>query len=502
MSPRAAVLVAAPLASGVLLWLASPSVGLWALGWVALVPAGALALARPETRAGRAALPLAFGIALELELVPALPFGLADDQWGEPPVPILVAGSPVLVVALVLVPAATLLLYALRFPQPLPLGRPRSAGVALASVVVAATAWTALDVVRTHLDPGGFWGPLFLSQAGAPPARLAALGGPWLLTFALVASGLALAALLVARPRRVALAPLALAAALAVATLLVDTEPGGDTVRVAAVQPGYDTAEFDLRVNRYLRSVSRDLERASLDLLADLAPLTREAAADGAEIVLWPEATLWVDPHENGSVRAALAGLAEETGALIVAPYFLRSDSAGAAVAALPDGTLAPARRKQRPMWYLGEQAAEAPAGPLEAGEPALGALLGVDMQAPGPARRLTDAGAELLLSSTHDWEALARRQRALARLFAVALGAPLVRADWRHGSAIVAADGSLAADAGLEKRRTALVGEIRVRDGATPYARIGDAFGWACLAAAFALFLAAPFLRRRASAG
>ena len=484
MSPRAAVLVAAPLASGVLLWLASPSVGLWALGWVALVPAGALALARPETRAGRAALPLAFGIALELELVPALPFGLADDQWGEPPVPILVAGSPVFVVALVLVPAATLLLYALRFPQPLPLGRPRSAGVALASVVVAATAWTALYVVRTHLDPGGFWGPLFLSQAGAPPARLAALGGPWLLTFALVAFGLALAALL------------------AVAPLLVDTEPGGDTVRVAAVQPGYDTAEFDLRVNRYLRSVSRDLERASLDLLADLAPLTREAAADGAEIVLWPEATLWVDPHENGSVRAALAGLAEETGALIVAPYFLRSDSAGAAVAALPDGTLAPARRKQRPMWYLGEQAAEAPAGPLEAGEPALGALLGVDMQAPGPARRLTDAGAELLLSSTHDWEALARRQRALARLFAVALGAPLVRADWRHGSAIVAADGSLAADAGLEKRRTALVGEIRVRDGATPYARIGDAFGWACLAAAFALFLAAPFLRRRASAG
>jgi apolipoprotein N-acyltransferase len=497
--PRSAAL-AAPLASGLLLWLASPAVGLGWVAWVALVPAAALALARPETRGGRLAIPLAYVVFLELLLVPALPFGLARDQWGEPPLPILVGDSPVLVVALVVVPLAGLALYALRFPQPLSVRPPWTPRRIAAATVVPAVAWTALDVLRAKFDPGGFWGPLFLSQEGTAARELAALAGPWVLTFALVAFNYALALMLVARSPRVALAPAGVAAAVLIAILALPSTGGDNRVRVAAVQPGYDTAEFDLPVNHFLRRRYRDLERASLDLIGDLAPPTREAARRGAELVVWPEATIWVDPRENARVGRVLAQLASETDATLVVPYFLRGPDHGAAVAVLPEGSITRAQPKQRPMWFLGEAAGNRrKPDPVDADGLVVGTLLGVDTQDPAWPRELAAREADILASSTHDWAALADQQLAFARLHATALATPLIRADWRYGSAIVGADGNLVAQAGLAKRRLVLVADVATGGGGTPFARIGDVFAWLSVAALAPLALLA--LRRRLDA-
>jgi apolipoprotein N-acyltransferase len=109
--------------------------------------------------------------------------------------------------------------------------------------------------------------------------------------------------------------------------------------------------------------------------------------------------------------------------------------------------------------------------------------MLGVDNQGPRVARPLADGGAELLASATHDWEQLATEQRAFAALNAGATGTPLVRADWRYGSAIYAADGELLADAGAGLRRAVLVAQVSLAAGHTPYTGIGDAFGWLFLA-------------------
>ena len=490
--------LAAPVVSGVLLWASAPPAGIAWLAWCALVPAAVVALAAPDTRWGRASIPLAFAVFLELLLVPALPFGLARDQWGDPALPILVADSPVLAVALVAVPLFALALYAIRFPHPLPLASPASVPAALVVVAAPAVAWTALDLLRTKFDPGGFWGPLFLSQHDTAAARLAALAGPWLITFALVAANYALALAVVERGKRFALVPaLAVVALTAPALALMGRDDARPTIRVAAVQPGYDTAEFDRPVLHYLRSATRDLERASLDLAGDLAPLTRDAVGRGARIVVWPEATIWVDPAENVRVRGALAALARETEAVLVVPYFLRSPAYGAAVAVLPDGSVTRAQPKQRPMWFLGEQGGNrAPPEPVDVGAARVGTLLGVDSQDPAAPRRLAAAGADVLAAATHDWGALAREQRALAGLHAAALRVAIVRADWRYGSAIVAPGGRLLADAGLEKRRVVLVADVPAPGGATAYERLGDAFGWVCLAALGALLVAGWRLR------
>jgi apolipoprotein N-acyltransferase len=495
---RAAVLVA-PFASGLLLWAAAPPVGFAWAAWVALVPAAAVSLAAPATRWGRAAVPLAVAVFLELLLVPALPFGLADDQWGDPVVPILVGGSPVLVVALVAVPLAALALYALRFPFPFVPRRPWTAGVVAVVVAVPAVVWTAFDLLRTKFDPGGFWGPLFLSQHDTATRRLAVLAGPWLVTLALVSFNYAAAAALVANRRRsVALVPVGIALAVAAAALAIgEPRPPGPTTTVAAVQPGYDTAEFERPVLRHLRRETRDLERASLDLIADLAPLTRDAGRRAARLVVWPEATIWVDPHENLRVRAALTRLAADAGAVLVVPYFLRDQARGAAVAVLPDGTITRAQPKQRAMWFLGERGGDRVGPePVETGAGRVGTLLGVDAQDPAVARRLAAGGADVVASSTHDWDALAVQQRALARFHATASRIPVVRADWRYGSAILDAGGRVVADAGVAKRRTMLVAEVGTGVAATPYGRVGDALGWACVAALAPLLVAAAVRR------
>jgi apolipoprotein N-acyltransferase len=439
---RSAVAIAAAFASGILLWAASPSVGLGWLAWVALVPAAAIG--------GRLALPLALGVSLELQLVPALPFGLAENQWAdEPLVPIMVNDSPVLAVALVAIPLVTLALYAVRFPF-----------FGARGVLAGALGWTALDVVRTKLDPGGLWGPLFLTQHDTVAADVAAVGGPWLLTFAIAAVNLSLA-------RRGWIAP-ALAAAAVTGSALGVAGPSEGTRTVAAVQPGYDTAQYELPLLQNHRR--KRYEAAAHDLIGDLAPLTRAAAGRGAELVVWPEAVVWVDPRRTAGVRRSLGALARETGAAIVVPYFLPGPAHGAAVVVRPDGTMSRPEPKHRPMWFVGEHGG---GDPRALGD--LGLMLGVDNQDPGTAQAL---GAALLTSSTHDWEQLAPQQRAFSRLSSVALGRPLVRADWRYGSAVFDR-GEVVAEAGDGRR--IVVAQVGA-PATTPYARTGDTPAWIAL--------------------
>jgi apolipoprotein N-acyltransferase len=490
---RWAVAGAAAAATAVLLWLASPAVGVGWLAWVALVPVAAAAVAFEGTRAGRAAVPLAYGLYLESQLVPALPFGIAEGQWGDPPLPIMVGDSPVVFAALVVVPLFALLLYALRFPQPL--ARPGPAALVLAPPAV----WTALDLVRAKLDPSGLWGPLFLTQHDLPSARLAALAGPWLLTFLLVASGWALAALLVRGRQAVPVAATiaVLGAALAVATAGIRGVHAVAPVAVGVVQPGYDTAEHgEYEPPRFFGPPVRDLERATLDLVADLGELTRDAVAEGGRVVVWPEAVAWVHPVENERVREAIAELARETGAALVVPLFL--DPRSGAVAFTPEGEPTPLRPKRRPMWFLGERALDVGPGVKDLGPARVGTLLGVDNQDPAAARALARLAAGLLVSATHDWRELAPQQRAYSALHAAALRTPLARADWRFGSAVWDSDGKLLASAALDRARGTLVVSVHPAHDLTPYGRIGDVLGWAAALAALLLLAAGIRLRRR----
>jgi apolipoprotein N-acyltransferase len=480
---------AAAAASAIMMWAASPAVGVAWIAWVALVPAAVVILRSPGTPGARLCVPLAYALYMELLLVPSLPFGIAAGQWGHTPVPVMVGDSPVIAVALVAVPLAGALLWLVRFGEP---WIERGAG---SLVLVPALAWTALDLARVKVDPGGLWGPLFVSQHAAGAGRLAALAGPWVLTFAIVAVNYALA-LALARGRRgpgiCALAGVLVAAGVGTQATAA-AQP--DRLTVAAVQPGYDTAENGRPELRFFRRGTYDL--ASLDTIRDLGGLTRAAAARGAELIVWPEAAIWVDPRHDPVARRALRRLTSQTTAALVVPFFLPDRAHGAAALVMPAGGIARAQPKQRPMWFLGENGdnRRSPA-PVDAPGGRLGTLLGVDDQDPATGRRLTARGATVLASSTHDWKQLAIHHRAHARLQSLASAAPLVRADWRYGSAIYDRDGRELASAGERKRRVALVAAVRPASARTTYARLGDAFAWIAAGAAAILWLAAARTR------
>ena len=160
--------------SAVMLWASSPPVGVSSLAWVALVPTASMVRANPGTRAARLAMALTYALYLELLLVPALPLGLTYGQWGDPPIPVLLGGSPMLAVALLAIPLLGAALYAIHFGEPW-LGAGAGSRVAtLRCVLGPALAWMALDFARAKLDPGGLWGPLFVTQAdeaGERPRR-------------------------------------------------------------------------------------------------------------------------------------------------------------------------------------------------------------------------------------------------------------------------------------------------------------------------------------------
>jgi apolipoprotein N-acyltransferase len=495
--------IGAALVTAALLWAASPAGGAGWLGWVALVPVAAVVLRAPGTRAARLAVPLAYALYLELLLVPALPFGLADGQWGDAALPVLVGGSPVLPVALLAVPAFGALLYLIRFGEPWGAERLGPQLSALAAILVPALAWTGLDLLRAKLEPGGSWGPLFLSQVDTPASELAGLGGPWLLTLAIVGFNCGLALALVRRRLVPALAPAAaIVAALAIAAAIEGAASPGRIVAVAAVQPGYDTAEDETEPRLLRHWEPGTFNLAARDLIGDLGALTGRAARDGAKLVVWPEAVAFVDLRERDGARRALVRVARRADVTIVAPYFDHASRSGAAFAVSPRGSVTAARQKQRAMWFLGEEG-DATAGPrpLAAAGTRVGTLLGVDVQDPGLPRELVARDAELLTSSTHDWSQLATQHRALAALGAQAAGAPVVRADWRFGSAIYDRDGDPLADAGEDRRRTVLVAEPQTASPSV-YASIGDVVGWLSLVAALAAGLAAIVRRRATRAG
>lgn len=467
-------------AGAVLLWLASPAVGVGWLAWVALVPVAAVIVAEPAASRARWSLPLAYGIYLELLLVPSLPFGIAEGQFGEPPLPIMVAGSPVLFVAFVAVPLFALGLWALGFGRPSGPFAPRAAPAAAALVLMPAAWWTVLDFARVNLDPAGMWGPLYLSQAAIPPAEMSTLAGPWLVTFAIVAVNFAIALALVRRRPAFALAPLAPVAALVLAA------PGpavtGERIELAAVQPGYETPD-DEPVLRNFRPGSWG--RGALDVIGDLAEMTEEAAEAGAELVVWPEATMYVDPRRRGSIADELGGVARRADTALVVPFFRPwpERESGVVGVRAADGSLTAAAGKQRPMWFLREGALPAGAEPLDVGGVRVGALLGVDTQDPRSAARLAGRGAQVLAAATHDWQELSAHHRAAAKIAARSAGLGLVRSDWQYRSSIVAPDGRTLADAGGERRRVVLRGSLPLAGSTTPYTASGDALPVALLA-------------------
>ncbi|MDP4013689.1 MAG: nitrilase-related carbon-nitrogen hydrolase [Candidatus Nanopelagicales bacterium] len=219
----------------------------------------------------------------------------------------------------------------------------------------------------------------------------------------------------------------------------------GPVVRVAAVQPGNENRSEPGQ--RQAQDAPSEIER-NVRLSAQMEGLTRDAAAQGAKLIVWPEKLLEYDAAtEQG---AWVGDLASETQTTIVAGWMPQSpdpSSANIAGAWLPSGQLAGIYYKIHPVTLEGESfntPQEYPTFTTPVGQ--LGVLICFDHDFPDSSARLeTLGGADILAVPALDPASIANLRWQSLTFRAIENRVPLVKTDVGWDSAIINANGVVA---------------------------------------------------------
>ena len=270
------------LVAGALPVLAFPDTNIEYLAWFGLVP-GLLLMARSATRREAFVRGWWFGAG----------YVLAAMYWLAPNV-----GPGLLLLAI----AIGFLWSGVGLAARATLAPPVTPSRAAAAVALVPSAWLTTEWLRSWQGIGGPWAVLGVSQWQHPAVlALAAVGGVWLVSFALVAANTGLAVAVLARtlaPRLIGCA-VALAAVVAgpVAFALTAPSPVARKVTIALVQPG----SFATAAQRIAAS-----ERLTA------------GPARGAGLVVWGESSVGYDLSADPALRLRLQALSASVGAQIL----------------------------------------------------------------------------------------------------------------------------------------------------------------------------------------
>jgi apolipoprotein N-acyltransferase len=480
------------LLTGALPVLSFPAANLEFLAWFGLVPGLVLIVRSPSAREGG---------------VRAWWFGagylIAALYWLTPEI-----GPAVLLVAAVVgvlwvpfgVAAAALL-------RP-PVSGPR----ALAALVVVPSCWLLTEWLRSWQALGGPWAVYGVSQWQHPAVlALAAVGGVWLISFALVLTNVAIVLVLgsISRvPRRPGLAILGAVTGLAslgagpLAFALTPASPAVRSVSVALVQPGI--------VNDPVQRVD-----ASERLTAELSRSGRLSGVE-PDLIVWGESSTAVDLTlaKNRGQLVRLENLSRQDGAdllvnqdttvpgqgqekvgVLISPAGIQGEYIKTRL--VPFGEYIPFRQQLGWLTKISKAAAAnmipgAGAHLLQAtdrqGRPLpIGVLICFESAFPDMSRVDTDSGAQLIVyqseTSTFQGTWGPDQHASLGAVRAAETGRPVVQAALTGVSAAFDARGRTLAWTGQAER-----GVVTVRLGLpaasarTPYDRLGDYVPWSAL--------------------
>jgi apolipoprotein N-acyltransferase len=254
-------------------------------------------------------------------------------------------------------------------------------------------------------------------------------------------------------------------------------------VRVAAIQPNLP------------RAAHRDTSTSPEQRLSVLVEQTRQAAAQGARIVVWPEMVLSFDPQVEYTQE--LRTLAAETQAYIIFGYVLEAGQGfrNEASVLAPSGQFLGIYGKTHPMITSGEpktiSAGTAPIFETNLGN--LGVLICFDANFTDVARRLGRQGAQLIANPSLFGSPIAQLPYTQSIFRAIENRTAFVLADVGFNSAIVDPYGRLLqlaiTPAGA---RTTLIADVPLGTGRSLYASWGDWLGWGSLLGLifFAIFM------------
>ncbi|MGW0043142.1 apolipoprotein N-acyltransferase [Rhodococcus sp. NPDC003348] len=485
------------LLAGALPALAFPGPNLALLAWVALVPA--LLVLRGSRSGGDAAVR---GWCVGVGLVAATQYWVAPN---------LVFFFPLGVAALALLWSAwgvlawTLLRGVL------------TARRAVAAVIGVPAGWVLIEAVRSWQWLGGPWALFGATQWRHPAVlALAAVGGVWLVGFAVVAVNTGIV--------------------VAVASPGASGRAVGGAAVVFALAAGpawYSLGPVPATAGR-LRVALIQVETGLADNMIRQEELTR-AAAPGADLVVWGESSVDVDPGERPEVLARLTTLSREVGADLlvnVDAHVVGTDAhvvgtdAIAKTATLIDGTGVVATYRKTRLVPFGEYipfrdrlgwlsritAATAqnrvPGHELvvmDTGRTRIGPLISFELTFPDLARQQAKGGAALLVyqtsTSTFQGSSGPAQLTSVGAVRAAETGRPVAVAALTGVSAAFDARGRVlawlpAAGAG------SLVVDLEPSSGRTPYVRFGDWLPAVCAVAVIAIAGGTVVRRVRSSRG
>jgi apolipoprotein N-acyltransferase len=392
---------------------------------------------------------------------------------------------------------------------------------ALAALAVVPSYWLVADWVRSWQGFGGPWAVYGASQWQHPAIlALAALGGVWLVSFALVAANAGILIILVARRipvRLIGAASAAVAVAAGpVAFAFTSASPVSRHVTIALVQPG---------VVHNPRLSSEASQRLSVGL-----------RNDHADLIVWGESSVAVDlslPQNSGQLRQLEALSVADRAQLLVNQDSV-VDGNHSKVALLigsngidgryvktrlvPFGEYIPFRQELGWLTKISKAAAQnmipgTGAHVLQVTTPTgqpltIGVLICFESAFPDMSRVDTDQGAQLIVYQTSDstwqagWEWAQPQHAALSALRAAETGRPVVQAALTGDSVAFDARGRLLAWKGSAFRGVAVVRlGLPPASARTLYDRLGDYIPWtavaiAALAAGIALIRAGRIRR------
>ena len=375
--------------------------------------------------------------------------------------------------------------------------------------------WTVLEWWQGHSGWSGVpWARLSIGQAEAVVnLQSAAVFGSYFITFLIVAVNGLLAYLLLNPSKRVLCA--ALAAGLFLGNLgfgiirMATVRDEGPTIKVAAIQGNKGS-----------------LENWGADTVAEVMEihgrLSREAAAEGADLIVWSETCIPANIDRSAWVREYVTELSRECGVPILCGLFTRVAEGSEAdynsiVVALPDGTIHDTVYHKRnpvpfgefvpfrglimtlipPLAEINTLAADIPAGEdsvvfdLDVGQ--VGSLICFDSIYEGNALDSVENGAQILAVSTNDsWFTDSRgvwMHHAQSQLRAIETGRWVVRSAITGVSSVINDRGQVLES--LPPLETGYVlEEACLSDRVTAYSVIGNVFAYACIALCAAAIL------------
>jgi apolipoprotein N-acyltransferase len=390
---------------------------------------------------------------------------------------------------------------------------PVSAARALAAIVVVPSCWVLTEWARSWQGFGGPWAVLGTSQWQHPAVLgLAAVGGVWLVSFALVAANTSI--LVAAVAGRTAIRALGVAATVVAVTAgpaafaFGTAAPAQRWISVALVQPG--------------------TERNASARVGASQRLTAGLGADHPDLIVWGESSVGYNLQRDHPLLSQIEALSARDGAqILVNQDASRGNGAISKVALLvaPDGVdgsyvktrLVPFGEYipfRSALGWISKISRAASANRVpgtgahlvhatgQAGRPLpLGVLICFESAFPDMSRVDADSGAQLIVYQTSDstfqrsW--LPAQHASLGALRAAETGRPVVQAALTGDTVAYDSQGRLATSMTSGRRGVRVVRlDVPAAAARTPYDQMGDYVPWtataiALLAAAFALLRA-----------